>query len=140
MFYPYYSSLKARLLDQVEALKDIQKFNDQYSGGNLSECVALLEFPETVNTPYITKTTQRETVPMCIHIVSKIMSDKDGYVTDEQYLQHDQVADAVNTAIKEYQLVYAGENLARPVQITGYQDNVKVRGWLVTKIFINIRN
>ncbi len=140
MFYPYYSAVKARLADQVTSLKDIQKFNDQYSGSNLSACVALIEFPDMVPDPYISKTTQRMSITMVVHIVSKIMSDKDGFVPDDQYLQHDQVADAVNTAIKEYQLVYDDENLGRPVQITGYQDNVKVRGWLVTKIFINIRN
>jgi hypothetical protein len=140
MFYPYYKSLKDRLTDQVKALKDIQKYNDQYSGSNLSECVALIEFPDQLPMPYISKTTQRISISMVVHIVSKIMSDIDGVIPDEQYKEHDDLIDDVVTALKEYQLTYASANLSRPLQITGYQEVGKYRGWFVTKIFLSTKD
>lgn len=140
MFYPYYSALKSRLTNQVEALKDIQKYNDQYSGSNLSECVALIEFPDQLPMPYISKTTQRMSISMVVHIVSKIMSDIDGTIPDEQYLEHDQVIDQVVAALKEYQLTYDGSSLSRPLQVTGFQEVGKYRGWFVTKIFLSTKD
>ena len=140
MFYPYYKSLKDRLTDQVAALKDIQKYNDQYSGSNLTACVALIEFPDTVPDPYISKTTRRMSITMVVHIVSKIMSDIDGFIPDEQYKDHDEVIDTAVTALKEYQLTYNSANLSRPLQITGYQEVGKYRGWFVTKIFLSTKD
>jgi hypothetical protein len=136
MFYPYYSAIKSRLIDQVETIQDVQKFNDQYSGSNLSEVVALIEFPDRVATPYVSKTTQRASVDICVHLVSKVVSDKDNYVPDEQYKTHDDLVDSVATALREYQLVYDEASLAKPLQVTGYQELTKVRGWLITKIFL----
>lgn len=136
MFYPYYKSLKDRLTDQVESIKDIQKYNDQYSGSNLSECVALIEFPDQLPMPYISKTTQRMSISMVVHIVSKIMSDIDGVIPDEQYQEHDAVIDSVVTALKEYQLTFNSSPLSRPLQVTGFQEVGKYRGWFVTKIFL----
>ncbi len=140
MFYPYYSALKSRLIDQVAALKDVQKYNDQYSGSNLTECVALIEFPDQVPVPYITKTTQRMSISMVVHIVSKIMSDVDGVIPDDQYQEHDELIDDVVTALKEYQLQYNGSSISRPLQVIGYQEVGKYRGWFVTKIFLSTKD
>lgn len=139
MFYNYYSAIKARLADQISDLKDIQKYNDQYSGSNLTAEFALIEFPDMVSTPYISKSSQRASVSICIHLVSKIMSDKDNHVPDEQYQTHDELADDVITALKEHQLLLDDTALARPLQLTGYQEVSKVRGWLITKIFFQTK-
>jgi hypothetical protein len=140
MFYPYYKSLKDRITGQVSDVKDIQKYNDQYSGSNLTPCNVLIEFPTFVPTPYVSKTTRKLTsVDICLHLVSKIISDKDGYVPDDQYKAHDEVGDDIITAVNEHQLVYLAENLGRPLQVTGYHEAVKVKGWLVTKIFLKTK-
>ena len=137
MFYPHYKSIKDRLTSQVSALKDIQWFNEQYDSPALSECLAFIEFPDMVPVPSISKTTQRESIAVCVHILNKILSDKDGYVPDAQVLTHDAVADSAETALKNYQLTYNGSPLGRPLQLTGFLVQHKSKGWLVTKIFFS---
>ena len=136
MFYPFYKSIKDRLSDQVPGFKDIQWFNDQYSSGRIhAEPIAFIEFPDTINISGISKQSERSTIPITIHVVSKAMGENDASISDKQIQDHDLQADSVKTALDAYQLTYLGQSLGTKLQQTGFRAGHEYKGWLVTKIF-----
>jgi hypothetical protein len=133
MLYPIYASIKARLTDQVAAIKAISWYNNQYKGIKVIDSAVLVEFPDPLNIEAATKTTDRTDLTIKIHYLTKCITDVDGTIPDAQVEAHETEVAAAIAALKHHQLLTTeGALIGRPLQHTKYQSIQDYEGWLVT--------
>jgi hypothetical protein len=134
MYYPLYKAIKDRLVTELPDLKDVQWFNNQYAGVIHAEPIALIEFPSPVPVLEISKQTSRATIDVCVHIISKSMSDTDKSITDAQVKAHDDLGDAAVVALNNFAPVYDSLSAGSKLIYSGFESDHSYIGWLVTKL------
>lgn len=139
MLYPIYKSVKARLDDQVAAIKDIQFFNNQEQGVIHTEPLALIEFPDQLDIAAITKVTDRSLCVIRIRVITRVVTDIDNTIPDVQVEAHEVITAAVITALKHYTLLSAGAPLGSSLQHIGYRTVPDYKGWLVSWLTFTTR-
>lgn len=133
MLYPLYKAIKDKLLHDVNDLKDVQWYNDQYNSIIHAEPLALVEFPEPVSITEISKQSDRGLCTVKVHIISKSVNEADNTVSDEQVLAQNTMEDSAITALKRFvPMNLTSVALGTSFKHTGLQTVHEYKGWLVT--------
>lgn len=135
MLFPFYTSVKSRLQNQVADLKDIQWYNNQYAGIIHTEPLALVEFPDAVDIVDISKSSCRVDITIKVHVISKAIADSDNAIPDSQVENHEDLVALVKTALKDYVLLDEDDvALGSRLVYRQYRIVQEYSGWLVNHL------
>lgn len=132
MLYKYFASIRASILAESDV--DVVWFNDQYNNGIIvKNKMAFLEFPERISIESVSKDAQRVTLPIRVHIVSRVMTKPDMGIPDAEIINHENLTDELLGLIRGSQLLdQDGYVISSPIVWRGIQHWHRLQGWMVT--------
>lgn len=148
MYYGLYKSIKQLVADSLElvidpengqisgsipgGIQDIQWFNAQYEGGIQKSPCLFVEFsPLAINRQ--TKQTNTTDIAIRLHVVSGVVSQADGSISDNDVFQHEALGHRVLDAVEDRSLTFEGKE-TRSLRLAGWSHQYKNSGWLATLI------
>lgn len=138
MFYPIYKAIKDRLAAQVTALRDVQLYNNNFENVIHVEPIAYIEFTDPVEIRDISKESERISLSLRVHVVSKVYSDVDGAIKDTAIEDHDEIADSVLASLSGFTPAVTGEKWTM-IRAGSFQVVPDHSGWLVTQVNFTVR-
>jgi len=129
MLSPIYLAVKARLQAANTGVNAIQWFNMQYDATITQTTAILIEFPEKIPFPRADNKQKSGQIIVRIHVVRQFISDADGSVPDSIVAEHDQLAEAVRTALERF---HPADNCTGTLQFAGWQPWQKQKGMMLS--------
>lgn len=132
MLYKYFSSIRASILEVSDV--DVVWFNDQYNAGTIvKNKVSFIEFPERIIVDSVSKDAQRVTLPIRVHVVSRVMTKPDLDIPDAEIISHESLTDELLSLLRGMQLLdQEGDAISSPIIWRGIQHWHRLQGWMVT--------
>lgn len=115
-------------------------FNDQYNGTIAPNQVVFIEFPERQPVDSPTKDMQRITLPIRLHIVSRVMTKPDMEIADAEIIAHEKLATDMRDELRGSTLNdIEGEAISTRLIWRGWQHFHRYQGWMVTWVDLDCK-
>lgn len=131
MLFDYFASIRAAILLESEVA--VVWFNDQYNGTIVPNQNVFVEFPDLIEVNNLSKDAQRITLPVRMHVVSRVMTKPDMEIADAEIMAHEELVATIRDIMRGMVLVDAEDTqLSSPLIWAGYQHWHRYQGWMVT--------
>lgn len=128
-----YNEIETRLKG-AESFKLVTWYNRQDVDGIVHTVPAVfIEFPEPMRTETLQGQHQQALLTVRVHLVSKIVSRKDGSINNDTVAAHEALVDDIYNSLHERSIVIDEDKHTTALERTALQLYMGIPGWAITR-------